>query len=226
MPKQTFLNLPDKKRERFVLAAMEEFARHPYDVASVSAIVARLRIAKGSVYQYFDDKFDLFQWLLEESARRTVASLDTPDLVGVSDPFERLRILYAAGLGLWRDQPLWQRMNLRVIEPSKEPRIADLRERQKGLAHAFMLDLITTGRRDGYVRDDLDLPTAARLLTGMLQQGLLDALFARSGIDYTHLPDDPAEFARIPEQVILEVVDTALDLLRASLAPRSPAPGG
>lgn len=226
MPKQTFLNLPDEKRERFVQEALEEFARHAYDAASVSAIVGRLGIAKGSVYQYFDDKFDLFAWLVEQSTRRTMASLGAlPDLAD-PDPFERLRAMYVAGLALWRSHPLWQRLSLRVIEPSREPRMTELRDQQKAMAHAFMLDLLERAQVDGYVRADLDLPIAARLLTGLLQQGLLDALFSTAGLDYTHLPDDPADFQRIAEPVILKVVDTALDLLRASLAPGSgTAPG-
>ena len=65
MPKQTFLNLPEEKRKAFLEIALEEFANHDYNTASVSKIVERAGIAKGSVYQYFEDKQDLFLYLLD-----------------------------------------------------------------------------------------------------------------------------------------------------------------
>ncbi len=68
MPKQTFLNLDDTKRERFLAAADKEFALHDYAQASISRIVAELGIAKGSLYQYFDDKQDLYVFLIERAA--------------------------------------------------------------------------------------------------------------------------------------------------------------
>ena len=59
MPKETFLNLPEEKRNRILDAAIQEFAANPYDVASISNIVRKVGIAKGSFYQYFEDKKDL-----------------------------------------------------------------------------------------------------------------------------------------------------------------------
>ena len=82
MPKTTFVNLDPSKRERFLDEALDEFAGHPYDQASITAIVKRLGIAKGSVYQYFDGKLDLFGHLLElarERKARWFADLPTHD---------------------------------------------------------------------------------------------------------------------------------------------------
>lgn len=75
MPKQTFRNLPEEKREAFVGIALEEFARNDYASASVSRIVARAGIAKGSVYQYFEDKRDLFLYLLERAQQTLLEAL-------------------------------------------------------------------------------------------------------------------------------------------------------
>ncbi len=75
-PRATFQNLPEEKRRRIVDLAVEEFSEHPYRQASLSRIVTRAGIAKGSIYQYFDDKLALYRWLfLEEVARRKIAYL-------------------------------------------------------------------------------------------------------------------------------------------------------
>lgn len=49
--------------------ALEEFADRDYDGASVSRVVARAGIAKGSIYQYFIDKKDLYLHLVDEAGR-------------------------------------------------------------------------------------------------------------------------------------------------------------
>src|SRR5689334_7133759 len=64
MPKQTFLNLPLEKRETIMNAAIEEFADYGLENASTNRIVKNSGIAKGSFYQYFEDKQDVFMHML------------------------------------------------------------------------------------------------------------------------------------------------------------------
>ena len=61
---ETFLRLPEEKRKRFLDAAWEEFTRVPFAEASINKIVLRARIPRGSFYQYFADKEELFFYLL------------------------------------------------------------------------------------------------------------------------------------------------------------------
>jgi len=64
MPKQTFLNLPEEKRNIIIGAAIDEFAQYGLENASTNRIVANSGISKGSFYQYFEDKQDVFMYLL------------------------------------------------------------------------------------------------------------------------------------------------------------------
>src|SRR3972149_5860214 len=64
MPKQTFLNLPEEKRETIINAAVDEFAQYGLENASTNRIVENSGISKGSFYQYFEDKQDVFMYLL------------------------------------------------------------------------------------------------------------------------------------------------------------------
>jgi AcrR family transcriptional regulator len=65
MPKQTFFNLPSEKRETIMNAAIEEFAEYGLENASTNRIVKNSGIAKGSFYQYFEDKQDVFMHMLD-----------------------------------------------------------------------------------------------------------------------------------------------------------------
>lgn len=82
MPKETFFNLPEEKRQRILDLAIEEFAHHDYQNASISRIVAEASIAKGSFYQYFEDKADLYRYLLNlifQEKQRVLATIQPPD---------------------------------------------------------------------------------------------------------------------------------------------------
>ena len=60
MVHQTFYRLPDEKKERILRSAHREFTQHTYEKSSINRILDDARIPKGSFYQYFDDKSDLF----------------------------------------------------------------------------------------------------------------------------------------------------------------------
>ena len=64
MPKQTFCNLPEDKREKIVSAAVDEFIEYGLENASTNRIVENSGISKGSFYQYFEDKQDVFKHLM------------------------------------------------------------------------------------------------------------------------------------------------------------------
>ena len=73
MPHTTFLNLPEGKRERIIKAALEEFAHKGYRRGSIHRISFKAGVSKGSMYQYFTNKKDLFLYIfritLEEKVR-------------------------------------------------------------------------------------------------------------------------------------------------------------
>lgn len=76
MPTQTFNRLDPKKRHRFVEEACKEFSLNTYQGGSITNLVKTLGIAKGSVYQYFEDKDELYRFLLEEVMQQLNQLLD------------------------------------------------------------------------------------------------------------------------------------------------------
>src|SRR5690625_7858119 len=66
MPRLTFFNLPEHKKQTLLDAASKEFSRVPLAEASVANIVKTAEIPRGSFYQYFEDKEDAYFYLLNE----------------------------------------------------------------------------------------------------------------------------------------------------------------
>lgn len=64
MPTQTFFNLSEEKQQRLIAGAMKEFSSKSLNDASISNIVKNAKISRGSFYQYFEDKKDLYFYLI------------------------------------------------------------------------------------------------------------------------------------------------------------------
>ncbi|MBO1004194.1 TetR/AcrR family transcriptional regulator [Pseudogracilibacillus auburnensis] len=69
MPKQTFFNLSEEKKQTLIQAGKNEFSRVSLAEASIANIVKEAKIPRGSFYQYFYDKEDLYFYLLTEMAK-------------------------------------------------------------------------------------------------------------------------------------------------------------
>lgn len=76
MPSNTFFRLPEEKRQRLLDAAWKEFTRVRYSQASINKIILAARIPRGSFYQYFTDKEDLFRYLVAGTQEHFIAVLN------------------------------------------------------------------------------------------------------------------------------------------------------
>jgi AcrR family transcriptional regulator len=66
MPKETFFNLSEEKRKKIIGAAIDQFAQYHYSNVTIDKIVQAAEIPKGSFYQYFENKDDLYIYLFTE----------------------------------------------------------------------------------------------------------------------------------------------------------------
>ncbi|MDG2261337.1 MAG: TetR/AcrR family transcriptional regulator, partial [Actinomycetota bacterium] len=66
-------------RRRLLDAAAAEFASKGLDGARVDDISVAAGLAKGTIYNYFDSKVDIFRAVVEEWARRTTEVRVVPD---------------------------------------------------------------------------------------------------------------------------------------------------
>ena len=76
MPTSTFYNLSDEKKDRIFDAALKEFSARTFSQVSLNQIIKNAGIPKGSFYQYFENKEDLYLYL------REVASKEMAELLG------------------------------------------------------------------------------------------------------------------------------------------------
>lgn len=84
-----FNNLKLEKQEQIINAAIKEFVQSGFDKASTNEIVKRANISKGSLFNYFNSKKDLYLYLIEYSSRILSNLNDQIDLTE-EDLFNRI----------------------------------------------------------------------------------------------------------------------------------------
>ncbi|MCL2737180.1 MAG: TetR/AcrR family transcriptional regulator [Propionibacteriaceae bacterium] len=62
--------MPPEKQERVLAAAIAEFSQRNVEQANISNIVRQAGISRGSFYQYFDSKDDLYVYMFETLRHR------------------------------------------------------------------------------------------------------------------------------------------------------------
>lgn len=62
---RTFNNLNKTKQKRILNAAMKEFAEKGFEQASTNQIIKNAGIGKGTLFHYFNNKKDLYEYLVD-----------------------------------------------------------------------------------------------------------------------------------------------------------------
>jgi AcrR family transcriptional regulator len=165
MPKQTFFNLPAGKRKRIIDVAITEFLENDYQAASISRICAAAEIAKGSFYQYFTGKEDLYLHLFElmATAKGEFLKENLPDpQTGI---FEYMRRLAEIGVEFELAYPRLSKLGYRAAAGNALP--AGFEERMQQDTLAFFRRLLAQGKAQGSIAPEIDEDLAAFMLNSL-----------------------------------------------------------
>lgn len=173
MPHQTFFNLPAEKQQRILDVSIKEFAEKTYHKASISNIVKESSIAKGSFYQYFDDKKDLFKYILEHMGHLKLQYFsEIIPKMNEMDFFDLLKGFYVGGVAFAKEHPDLTRIGNFILKTDDEALKNDLMSDSNQQADQFMNSLIQGAIDRGEVRDDIDI----NFINHMVQSMSLSAI--------------------------------------------------
>ena len=102
MPTDTWWNLPAEKRDRITHAAMVEFGNRGFSAGSLNVIAREAGVAKGSLFQYFADKFEFFAYVAEQTSLAIYAEM-VPHLDGGPRPGETFLGFFQRLVDVWID---------------------------------------------------------------------------------------------------------------------------
>jgi AcrR family transcriptional regulator len=173
IPLKTFTNLSKTKQERITRIAVEEFGEKGYAGASINAIVKRLGIAKGSIFQYFGDKKGLFLFAFDTAIGTVKDYLRTTrDQTVDEDLFTRLEATLLAGVFFLENHPAIFRLYTRTLFEESVPFRNEILMSLREYSHKYLRSLLETARERGEIRDNLDLDKAGFMLDAIMDRFL------------------------------------------------------
>lgn len=206
MPKETFKNLPEDKKNYIIQVAIDEFYEYGYELASISRIVKLSGIAKGSFYQYFEGKEDLFKHIITIASERKLNYLN--DIIADSDNINFFDLLK----GIFMGSLEFQKDNLKlagVIDSFLKSANHEIKEIIMGnsvkSSNSFIEKLLHQEIARKEIRSDLNISFTAHIITGI----------AVSLSDY--LRDSFDDIEKLDEGLYEKLVDETIKIIREGI---------
>lgn len=166
MPKETFFNLNEEKQEKVVRSAVSEFIKHGFEKANVGEIAKKAGVAKGSIYQYFENKKELFIYAVQWSANFFLKKYDQQIIPADMDIFNFM---------IESAKPMLQQLKeereltifMQDVILGKYNSVGDesLTAMMK-TGDEYVVKLIKEGKKNGSIRKDIDDHILSMFLIG------------------------------------------------------------
>jgi len=217
MPLKTFFNLPPQRQQLIIEVAINEFANHSYEAASISSIVNEAKIAKGSFYQYFENKQDLYLYLVDRALEERDAFIVRADLPSIHMGFfVYLRALFQVVLEFQLANPAYTQILFRTPNHGDLPFREEVFKRTKAALTDFMRLRIQQGIALGQLAADLN-PDIAAFIIVTLASELRRFIPAYLGLTVKPLVKEDPE---LNQDAIDKIMDEFISTLEHGMARR------
>lgn len=188
----------DEVRKRLLSEAAKQFSLNGFDSTNIDSIATGAGYAKGTIYNYFASKEELFAQVIQEAAGRAVARYGSAR-VGHSIR-ESLRELAKADVSVLREEePFMKVLAAEAMNPSSER--YDLILSHLGKFLGLISEILERGIGEGEIRSDMPVPQLSLLFMGLLT--LMYIQHWKSGGAWPELDD-------IPDLIVSAFLDGAL----------------
>lgn len=163
MPKETFHSLKDEKKQRVVDAALEEFSVKTFSQASLNKIIKNAGIPKGSFYQYFENKEELYTYLLETTSKASKEMFaKVQEMNPTADTFEIILRTTEQSFRQTNIDSRYTRIALLTILDDSDF-IVDIRK--KGASQRRTIDMLERDKECGKIKPDVDSELVANMIS-------------------------------------------------------------
>ena len=212
MPLKTFENLEEKRKQEILEACFEEFALNTYSSASLSRIIKKLGLAKGSFYRYFKSKKELYSYLLQYSTSRRMR--EVKEILGSEKKslYEKMVENFSMKVRFDIQHPLLSGFQYNVMKERYNKEIGNIDLQIKKEILNLVKKILITHTQKGEIRDDID-PDIITFLIMQVQIGIYDFLELKYNIDFQKNIKEKKPVFSITEAEIMDVVKSFSNLL-------------
>jgi TetR/AcrR family transcriptional regulator len=216
MPKGTFHQISLEKRENILRTAAMLFADQGFARTDVAQIAQHAGVAKGSIYNYFESKEDLYLTVCRDGLDRSRQAV-YGDIRPGWDLYRQIDHIFRRGVAFVLAHPEYARLYLNTASAGMD-RFADKLslEVEKHTAD-HLKALIKEGMRKGIVRKDVDVSLAAFLINSLYIIFVISLVSRHFQIrikEYLDIREDLNDLSI--EQPLDQVVNLICDFLKPS----------
>ena len=155
------------KRQAIIESAIEVFGKNHFRKASISEIARKAGVAEGTIYQYFKHKEDLFFSIPIEKTKEFCRDLDL-HLEGITGALNKIRKFVWCYLYFFQANPEYSRTLMLEMRVNKSFSKAKAFKSFKPFTNKI-LEIIEEGRKEGVVRQDVNVYLLRQLILGVLE---------------------------------------------------------
>jgi len=220
MPKETFLQLKREKREHILRTAAKVLAERGFARTDVAGIARQAGVAKGSLYNYFANKEDLYLHVCRDGMQRSHQAV-YGQLDDEKSIFDQIDHIFRNGFAFAQTHPEYIRLYLNVASAGMERFAEELTLEVEKFTADYLKKLIENGIRDGCVRTDIDVNMTAFLINNLYVMLLVSLVSRHFQIRLNeYLKTDNQGGAVSAKEALAMVIGLIHDLLRPRLDKR------
>jgi len=170
LPKRTFFRLDEDKQERVIRGAIEEFQAHGFEKAKIEEIAQKAGVAKGSIYQYFHDKKELFLYSVTWALEYFMKVIDRQTPLKDLDVYDYFLSGSRQRFELLKREPLLVEFSIDVASGKYGSLAGDANRELRRMGEEYELKLIANGKKRGTIREDLEDKTLLLFFQGVTEK--------------------------------------------------------
>jgi len=190
---------PEERRQQLIEAAAQVFSKQGFAHTRVSEIADQADVGKGTLYEYFSSKEELFlavfEWLHEQFSSRVREEIER-----ASGTRAKIRSLLRTGAEIIAEQPelysmsfdFWAASQTGEVQHRFEGACSEMYEQFR----AGVAELLAEGRKRGEVRAGIDDRAVAAAVVGALD-----------GLGYQHFIDRSVNPMEVAEGLTVALCD-------------------
>jgi len=176
LPTNTFINLDKDKKDKIIEAALNQFSEKQYEQVNISDIIKTAKIPRGSFYQYFNDKEDLYLHLISGIRDKKMQFLEEDINNSENLRFiDLIKKLYMDGVRFAIKYPKYVKM-MDFLLKNRNQIYDKIMKDNLLIAENLYASLIEKDKAKGYIKKDIDTRTFAKIVVQLTSNIAIEEL--------------------------------------------------
>ncbi|MBN1116719.1 MAG: TetR/AcrR family transcriptional regulator [Bacteroidales bacterium] len=209
---KTYLNLSTERQSEIVQVALLEFTMNDYKNASLSSIIKKLDLAKGSFYRYFKSKKELYVFLIEMLTEIRFEEIDELSQQKQISLKHLIIENYRNKIQFDKKYPLYSGFSYRIFREWNNEELGEIITRLRDQVLQITRTILENFVNQGTISKSIDLDAAAFLIF-QVQVGFFDYLSYKHNLDFLGNIEKGKPIYSMPDEEILDCLKNFVNIM-------------